>query len=128
MTNLLFLMVKPWSLHHAGDVLIEFDKAGKRLREAYIEKMPLEFIAKHYEDHKDRHYFNPMILDHQDKSSLIAVYRGSLDNMLAIKEKIRKRFSYDISPHPDYKRDAIHTSRNDFEFVNELIIWGSYLR
>lgn len=54
MADLLFLMIKPWSLHHAREILAEFDKGGKKLKEAFIEKMPIELIARHYGDHKEK--------------------------------------------------------------------------
>jgi nucleoside diphosphate kinase len=127
MRNLIFLMIKPWCLQNSADITREFDKSGQRLQEGFVEAIPRELIERHYRDFREQRFFVPMIEDHVAKPAVVAVYHGKVEDFLAVKERVRRRFAVSIQQHPDYRRDAVHTSRDNFEFLNEVLTWGPYL-
>ena len=127
-SNLVFIMIKPWCLNHSDEILEELDRYGERLKIAAIQRMPLELIAKQYQEHEGQHFFESMVNDHQDKPAIIALYCGDLEIFKGLKTSIRDSLKEDISLHSGYSRDAFHMTINQIELNRDLKIWEGYFK
>jgi nucleoside diphosphate kinase len=124
----IFVMIKPWSLKFTKEILSELDSFGRRIKTFKVEKIPLEIIAQQYSAHKEKPYYHPMIHDHKDKPSVIAIYSGVLDDFKAMKQKIREKYRPYIEQAGHYNRDAIHMTIDKKEFENDLYAWMGHFR
>jgi|GEM_PF-6299762 len=128
MKSQIMVIIKPWSLQHAEEILNEFDKHGTRIKTSKINKLKLEDLAIIYERLKQEPYYGPMVADCNNKPAVIALYEGRRTEFDELKDQLRTRFAFDIPPHPKYQRNAIHTSLNYQEFKKEFSVFKKYLQ
>lgn len=123
----LLVMVKPWSINHADNILAELDEHGTRLKTTKVGKIKLEDIAEHYAQHSQRDNYQDMVHDFAGLPAVLALYDGDFDEFDALKRKIRTKYASDIPFNPNHQRNALHTSGSQQEFLHEIGIWQAYL-
>ncbi len=124
----LFVMVKPWGLNHAGEILSELDKHGSRVKLAKIDKVDTSRISKHYSSLKNAAYYSSMVEDFAGKSAIIALYEGNIQEFDILKDKIRAKYSSEIEVNPNHQRNVLHVSGSREEFLHDVEVWQDYLK
>jgi nucleoside diphosphate kinase len=121
------VIVKPWCLSLADEILGEFDKVARRVATVRLRALPEEMIRKHYMHHSDKSYFEPMVSDLAGKPAILAVYKGRMEAINQTKGVVRETYAHFVPSSDLYRRDAIHASINGEEFSHEFLVWKDYL-
>ena len=66
-----------------------------------------------------------MIFDIASRPVVLAMYEGKFKDFKRVKDEIRLDFQ--VNPHPEYLRSAVHCTESGFETTRDLRAWKSYL-
>lgn len=127
MRNNIFVMIKPWGLHHADEIFRTLDETGKRLETIKVDHIPEQAVRLQHVQYKDEPFFQLMIQDLADQQCIIALYKGNQDEFNLQKSYLRERFGGEIIPLPPLKRNALHISASEQEFNRDFNAWRNYL-
>ena len=137
-----FIMIKPWSVKDAKEILIELDDYGIRTRHTSVETVPREVIQSHYAQHRGKPFFDYMTESFVGKPVEIAVYEGRnviaemieiigvTDPAKADPNSIRARYSTDSLEKALREgrplQNVIHRSDSLSEALREIAVWQEY--
>lgn len=127
-SDFVFLMINPWVIDFAHAIIDRFDQIGNRLRLAFVPQIPLDVIANQYKDSNRQPFFMPLIYDLAEKPAVIAIYHGDMPGLLSTKREVREAYASHIEPILAYRRDAVHTSVNRYEFNRESKLWMDHFK
>ncbi|WP_138753498.1 nucleoside-diphosphate kinase [Paenibacillus sinopodophylli] len=108
-----FLMVKPDGVQRGliGEIVARFEKKGLQLSAAKFMLLNQELAEKHYEEHKGKSFYEPLLAFITSGPVFAMVWQG--DNVIALtRALIGKTDAIDASPGTIRSDFAVHTNFN----------------
>jgi nucleoside diphosphate kinase len=127
------VMVKPWSIQHADEIVTMLSSHGTVLSRRPVTAVNGEYVEIMYGKHQDQPFFDALVQDHAGKPAFIAVIDTDIEAVNIVKPWIREEFGSDI-PEPGvpsdlgYRRDAFHAPSTPREAKRDLHILEAYLQ
>lgn len=138
-----FILIKPDGMPNKEKVFEILDKAASRVAYAELDEMSAENVAKHYEPHKDKPFFQSLVNEFAGQATAIAVYEGEdviariadivgeTEPTKARQGTIRATFSKDSKEAANrdkrYLRNVLHRSDSVEEAEREISVWAEFL-
>ncbi len=122
----LLAMIKPWGINYLDDILERLDKHGRLVKLAKVDQISLEDISAHYAILRSRENFNHMIMDFVGLPAVLAIYVGDQELFDTLKDRIREEYDAKVPVNPNHKRNVLHISNSEEEYLREMQIWSKF--
>lgn len=119
------VVIKPDAFpKYAGEIIVELQKLGLWIHDAFVFQPKLNFIQKHYCEHKNQPWFDDLckfmcsgrvMALCMEGNSAVSVVRNALG--VVGRDGLRGRFGTTI------RRNAIHASASLEEAIGEIELW-----
>jgi len=138
-----FVMIKPWSMKNAVQLLRILEGAGRRTHAGLVDTLPRAIIEAHYAVHRGRPFFEYMINAFVEEAVALGVYEGKdviqrtrtlvgpTDPAIAPDDTLRGLFSNDSKKQAIAQgrplENVIHCSDSEESAHHEISVWSDYL-
>lgn len=134
-TNKVLTLIKPDAVKNKNSeqILQELDQYGDRAHTSYLINVPQEIIEKHYEEHKDKPFYDEIVNTLSNQPFVLAVYHNLNMPVEDFKEKVIGKTNPDKALEgtiraefgTDMTNNGIHCSDPE-SYDKETKIWLSY--
>lgn len=128
-----FIMIKPDGVKRGliGEIIKRIENKGFIISQAKLTKADRDVVEKHYEEHKERPFFNElvefiingkvmaMVVEGNESIKSMRNLIGDKDHTIALPGTIRGDFSYSTT------ENIIHGSDSKESAIREIDIWFS---
>lgn len=126
-----FVMIKPDGVSRGliGEIIGRIEKKGFHILEAKLTSADLDTVRSHYDEHKDKAFFNElidfimegkvmaMVIEGEDVISILRLMVGDKDPKIALPGTIRGDFAHSTT------KNIIHASDSLKSSAREINIW-----
>lgn len=124
-----FIMIKPDGIQRGimGEIISKIEKKGFKIVEAKLFKPSRELVEEHYQEHKEKGFFNELIdyilsgpvmameVEGEDAVEVMRLIIGDKDPKIAVPGTIRGDFANSMNTNVIHGSDSLESSKRELE-------------